>query len=279
MFRAENKIRNLLKLDKPLVIFDLEATGPVFSKDKIVELAYIKISPGKKIAISEEMIINPETEIAPEASQIHGITEEEVKGKPTFRQMAQKIWDIFNKSYYAGYSITNFDLPLLKREFLRVGMDFNYSYEDIIDSRVIFDYMEPRNLSIAYKYYCGKKEIGKEHMALAEVSAEMEILTKQLKKYEEVRSIDFIKKIHKAKSDRFVDNTVKFYWQGGEAYFAFGQYKGKALSRVGEEDKEYLKWILEADFSEETKNIITESLKPGRKKRKKKDLLGLIKNI
>ena len=213
--------------------------------------------------------MNPETKISLEASQIHGIKEEDVKGRPTFKQMAQKIWDVFNKSYYGGYSITNFDLPLLKREFLRVGMDFNYTFDDIIDSRVIFDYMEPRNVSFAHKYYCGKGEV-ETPRARGEVKAMMEIFKKQLKKYEEIRSPEFIRKIHKAKSDRFVDSTVKFYWHWGEAYFAFGKHKGRPLNQVAKEDQEYLKWILEADFSDETKNIITEALKIRTKKARRK---------
>jgi len=270
MLKYEDKIKNLLKLDKPLVIFDIEATGPVFSKDRIVKLAYIKISPGKKITLSEELLINPEMEISREATEVHGVKDEDVKGRPTFKEAAQKLWEVFHNSYYGGYSITNFDLPLLKREFLRAGMDFNYKYEEIIDSRVIFNYMEPRNISFAYKYYCDKDL---DHgQPMSEVKAMIEIFKKQLKRHEELRSLEFIKKIHRAKSDRFVDSTVKFYWHRGEAYFAFGKYKERPLSEIVIEDSEFLKWILEADFSEETKNIITEALKAKPKKRKAKEV-------
>jgi len=251
---------------------NVEATGTALSQDRIVEIAYTRIMPNGR-AISESLILNPGMEIAPEASAIHGITDEEVKGKPTFKEKSQKLWDIFNNCYYGGFNIVNFDLPILKREFLRVGMDLDYRPDQVIDAKVIFNYMEPRTLSFAYKYYCDKEHTGKIN-SQREVEIIMEVLEAQFNKYEETRSLDFIKKIHKFKSDRFVDSTVRFYWQNGEAYFAFSKYKGKSLNEVVKSDPEFLEWMLESDFSEEAKSIVIEALKNLKERDGRKYLIG-----
>ena len=148
---------------------------------------------------------------------------------------------------------------MLKREFIRVGRDFSYEREDIIDSKQIFHYMEPRTLSAAYKYYCQKEHVDA-HNAMADVESATEILVKQLEKYKAIRDWNFIKEINQIKGERWVDNERKFYWRNGEAYFSFSKYKDVALTKVVEIDAGFLRWILSANFSDETKNIISEAL-------------------
>lgn len=253
-----NKIPKLIKLDRPLVIFDLETTGLSISMDRIIEIAYLKIMP-KGVTFKGDILLNPEMSIPKEASEIHGISDEDVKGKPIFREKAQELWEIFNNCCYGGFNVMDYDLPILRREFLRVGMDFDYTSAKIIDSKTIFHSMEPRTLAAAYKFYC-KEEHVDAHNALADVEATAKILTQQLKKYSETRDWDFIYKIHHAASDRFVDNDRKFYWRGGQAHFAFSKYKDRALAEIVEKDQGFLSWILSADFSEETKDIIRKAL-------------------
>ncbi|MBU4347677.1 3'-5' exonuclease [Patescibacteria group bacterium] len=256
------KIIKLLKLDKPLVIFDVETTGSAISEDKIVELAFIKIWPDGRIK-KEEMILNPEIPISPEASTIHGLADQDVDDKPTFRQVAQELWEIFNDCYYAGFNVMNFDLMILRREFIRIGMHFDYETSRIIDSKVLFQYLAPSTLSAAYEFYC-RKDYKQEHTALGDVEVAAEILIRQLERYKEVRDWEFVNKIHQAPdnpSELFIDNTRKFYWRRGEAYFAFSKHRDKSLAQVAEDDPKFLKWILSADFSDETKNIVREALK------------------
>lgn len=256
------KIIKLLKLDKPLVIFDVETTGLAISEDKIVEIAYIKMWPDGRIK-KEEMLLNPEIPISPEASTIHGLTDQDVEDRPTFREQARELWEIFNGCCYAGFNVMNFDLMILRREFIRIGMHFNYEISQIIDSKILFQYLAPRTLSAAYEFYC-RKDYKQEHTALGDVEVAAEILTKQLEKYKEIRDWEFVNKIHQPPGDAresFIDNTRKFYWRRGEAYFAFSRHRNKPLARVAEEEPKFLKWILSADFSEETKNIVREALK------------------
>lgn len=253
-----NKINSLLKLKKPLVVFDLETTGLILSIDKIIEIAYVKYMPNGR-TIKDDIFLNPEMSISKESSEVHGITDDDVAGMPTFREKAKDLWDIFQNSYYGGFNVIGFDLPMLKREFLRVGMDFEYSNDDIIDSKTIFHQMEPRTLEAAYRYYCNKEHINA-HSAIADVEASAEILIKQLEKYQEVRDWGFVNKIHSASSDRFVDNDRKFYWRDGEAYFSFSKHKDSPLSEVAMIDPGFLQWIMTADFSDETKNIVKKAL-------------------
>lgn len=255
------KIKNITKLislDKPLVVFDLETTGLSVNLDRIVEIAYLKIRPDGEI-IKGDLLLNPEMKIPAEAFAIHGISDEKVKGQPTFKDKAEELFNIFNDCSYSGFNVFNFDLPMLKREFLRVGLDFDYSSAKIIDAKVIYHKMEPRDLAAAYKFYC-KKEHVEAHNALADVEATAEILTKQLEKYEETRDWDFIYKIHHAADDRFVDTDRKFYWRSGEAYFSFSKHKDRPLEEVARTDRGFLEWILASDFSEETKDIVRKAL-------------------
>lgn len=254
----KQKLSELIKLDKPLVIFDVETTGLSMTMDKIIEIAYLKVFPDGRL-IEGDIFLNPEIRISEESIAIHGITNEQVADKPAFKEVANNLWAIFENSYYSGFNVINFDLPILRREFLRVGYDFNYDHGQIIDSKVIYNYMEPRTLSAAYKLYCEKEHLDA-HSALADVRATKEILEAQLEKYAEARDWEFINKLHKSSNERFVDNDRKFYWRDGEAHFSFSKHRDSSLARVAETDPGFLQWILTADFSEETKNIVRKAL-------------------
>jgi len=257
------KIYKLLKLDKALIIFDIKSTGTNISSDKIVALAVIKIRSGGQGVVKKEYLLNPEIKIDPEATAVHGIKNRDVKGRPKFREFSQEIYELFTASFYSGFNVMNFDLPILRREFIREGIDFEYTEDDIIDSRQIFLYMSPRTLSSAYRHYC-KKEFKAEHTAMIDTEVSAEILLKQLERYKEVQDLDFVNRIHQGGGESYLDSTRKFYWQRGEAYFAFSKYKNKALAEVVCDDPEFLQWILEADFSDDTKAIIRSALE-GRK--------------
>jgi len=270
MFIKSNKFKKIqkyLKLDKPLIIFDMETTGPQVSTDKIVQMAYIKIWPDGKTK-KNSMLFNPEMEISKIASEICGISNRNVEDEPRFRDRAQEIWDIFNNCYYGGFNVMNFDLPVLRREFIRVGMDFIYKTSQIIDSRVIFWFMVPRNLSSAYKYFCNK-EFRVEKNALSDVEASAEILLKQLEKYSEFYNLDFINSMHQNFSEESSDNSRKFYWKDGKAHFSFSKHKDRPLSEVAEEDPGFLEWILEEDFTKEVKAIVREVVNKNRKSKEK----------
>lgn len=251
------KLTKLLKFEKSLVIFDIETTGLNISSDKIVELAYVKVWPNGRVK-KDDMLLNPEMKITLEASAVHGIRSQDVKDKPAFRVKSQELWDVFNGCYYSGFNIINFDLPILRREFIRVGMDFEYVTSDIIDSREIFLKMVPRTLSSSYEYYC-KRKLNEWHTALNDTEATAEILVRQLEKYKEIRDWEFINKLHQTEEEA-MDSTRKFYWLHGTAYFAFSKYRDKSLKQIARNDPKFLEWILAADFNDDVKSVVRMAL-------------------
>ena len=252
------KIPQLLNLPAPLIVFDLETTGLMVEKDRIVELAYIIITPDGSIS-DADLFFNPEIIIPEEASAIHKITDQQVANAPFFREKAGELFNIFNNNYIAGYNVLNFDLPMIKNEFARAGINFEYTPDKVIDSQVIYNYMHPRTLSAAYKHYCGKEHTDA-HSALADVSATAEVILGQLEKHEQIRDMSFLKKIQDHRGERFVDSEKKFFWRNGHACFNFSKYKGELLIDVARQNPGFLQWILNADFSPQTKEIINSAL-------------------
>lgn len=252
------KIAKYLNLDKPLIIFDIETTGTNISSDKIVEMGIIRINK-EGVVKKREYLLNPEIRIDPESTAIHGIRNKHVKGQPTFKDKSQEIFELFNDCYYSGFNIAAFDLPVLRREFLRTGIDFDYDDKNIIDTRQIYRYMVPRTLSSAYNYFC-KKDFKGTHGAMTDTEIALEILLKQLEKYKEIRDWEFINLTHKMDRGNFLDSNRKFFWHKGEAYFAFSKYQGLALKEIVKRDRKFLEWILEADFSEDVKGIVRQAL-------------------
>ena len=155
-----------LNLANPLVFFDLETTGVNICKDQIVEISYLKISPNGK---EEEKTrrINPEIPIPLEATAIHGITDEDVKDCPTFKEIAKSLASQIEGCDLAGFNSNRFDIPLLAEEFLRANVNIDLSKRKFIDVQTIFHKMEQRTLQAAYKFYCDK-ELDDAHSAEAD---------------------------------------------------------------------------------------------------------------
>lgn len=193
-------IPKMLPLERPIVIFDLETTGLAIGEDRMVEIAYRKIMPnGNVTAVAQR--INPGMLIPEDAIAIHGITDADVAQEPTFAQLCYELWSVFEGADVGGFNITGFDLPFLKAEFAKVGKNFDYSTKRILDAKVLYHKMAPRdmvsarNLSAAYKLYCDKAHTSA-HTGAGDVEVTVEILEKQLEKYPEFRSWEYISELH-----------------------------------------------------------------------------------
>ena len=277
-----------LNLVKPLVIFDLETTGLDLVKDRIIQISYIKVFPDGHEERGNH-IINPEQYILPVITELTGISNDDVKDQPTFKQMAKKLADIFSGSDIAGFNSNHFDVPLLAEEFLRAGVDFDFSNCRLIDAQTIFHKLERRNLAAAYKFYCGRKmeDDFEAHRADQDTEATYRVLMGELDHYTEERQrelgenpegrvlkndMEFLADFSKVNQN--VDFAGRIVW--GEAkdsngnvvldeagkpvmveYFNFGKHKGKTVADVLRHDPGYYGWMLSGDFTYNTKQVLT----------------------
>ena len=172
-----------LNLKKPLVVFDLETTGLDLVKDRIIQISYIKVYPDGREE-RENMFVNPECEIPDIVISLTGITNEMVATAPTFKELSAHINEVFTGCDIAGFNSNQFDVPLLAEEFLRAGIDFDFSKCHLIDAHIIFRKMERRNLAAAYKFYCGRKmeEDFQAHLADQDTEATYRVLMAELTK-------------------------------------------------------------------------------------------------
>ena len=246
-----------LNLNKPICFFDLETTGTNPGKDKIVEIAVLKIDINNQ---KKEMVwrVNPECPIPEEASSVHGITDEMVKDQPIFKQISKEIYNFIEGCDLGGYNIDKFDLPLLVEEFIRSGIDVSsFVKVKTVDVQTIFFKKEPRDLSSALKFYCNKDH-GNAHTALDDTLATYEVLLSQLDKYHDLEpSVDFLSTLtRRNKNIDFAGRIIED--DNGDAIFNFGKHKGKKVKEVLAKEKGYYSWMMNSDFPEYTKKVITQ---------------------
>mgnify|MGYP001771489402 CR=1 FL=1 len=245
-----------LNLRNPLVFFDLETTGIDIAKDRIVEISMVKVMPnGEEIVKTRR--INPGMPIPPESTAIHGITDEDVKDCPKFKEIAKSLAAQIEGCDLAGFNSNRFDIPMLAEEFLRAGVDVDLNRRKFIDVQTIFHKMEQRNLTAAYKFYCNK-DLANAHSAEADTMATYEVLKAQLDRYPELENdVNFLSKYSS------FTNNVDFagrmvYNEKGQEVINFGKYKGRLVEEVLKSDPSYYAWIMNGDFPLNTKKMLTE---------------------
>lgn len=244
-----------LKLHKPLCIFDLETTGISVGKDRIVEICILKVNPDASRE-SKTWLVNPEMPIPKELSEVHGIYDADVKDAPKFREIAPKIMEMINGTDLGGFNSNRFDVPLLAEELLRADIDFDLSKFRLVDAQTIYHKMEPRNLSAAYQFYCGKT-LENAHSAEADVLATFEVLDAQVGHYQDLP--DEVAGLSEFSfHNKFADLAGMIYFDAeGKEIFAFGKYKGQRVKEVFQKDVGYYGWIQNADFPLYTKKVLT----------------------
>ncbi|MDR0686791.1 MAG: 3'-5' exonuclease [Dysgonamonadaceae bacterium] len=244
-----------LALKNPIVFFDLETTGVNIVSDRIVELSYLKVWPNGKEE-SRSYRINPEIPIPPEVTEIHGISDEDVKNAPTFKGIAKSLASQIEGCDLAGYNSNRFDIPLLAEEFLRAEVDIDLMKCKFVDVQTIFHKKEQRTLSAAYKFYCNK-DLENAHSSAADINATYEILQAQLDRYPDLKND--VKYLSEYSS---FGNNVDFsgrliYNEKGQEVINFGKYKGRIAEEVLREDCGYFGWIFQSDFPLHTKRAFT----------------------
>ena len=272
-----------LNLTRPLIVFDLETTGLDFIRDRIIQISYIKVSPDGTEE-RENIFVNPERPIPHEVVELTGITDDDVKDAPTFKTLAPQLCEKFKGCDFAGYNSNHFDIPMLAEEFLRAGIDFDFSKVRLIDAQTIFHKMERRNLAAAYKFYCGRKmeDDFTAHRADEDTEATYRVLMGELDKYapgvqeepDRVLENDMDCLAEFSKQNDNVDFAGRIVWKpvigadgkpvldadGKEQkveVFNFGKYKGRPVADVLRTDIGYYSWMMGGDFTFNTKQVLT----------------------
>lgn len=272
-----------LNLKKPLVVFDLETTGLDMVKDRIIQMSYIKVMPDGSES-RKNLYVNPGMPIPEEVVALTGISDEDVKNAPTFKQLAANLQKEFGGCDFAGYNSNRFDVPMLAEEFLRAGIDFDFSKCRLIDAQTIFMKMERRNLAAAYKFYCGRKmeEDFEAHRADQDTEATYRVLMGELDKYapgvqeepERVLNNDMDELAKFSMQNDNVDFAGRIIWQElkdaqgnvltdeqgnprKHEVFNFGKYKGWDVAEILHKDPGYYTWVLGSDFTYNTKQVLT----------------------
>ena len=245
-----------LNLKNPLVFFDLETTGTNINSDRIVEICYLKVYPNGNEE-SKTMRINPEMHIPEASSAIHGIYDADVADCPTFKDVAKNIANDIEGCDLAGFNSNRFDIPLLAEEFLRAGVDIDMMKRKFIDVQVIYHKLEQRTLSAAYKFYCDKN-LEDAHTAEADTRATYEVLKAQLDRYPDVLENDMKFLADYSSYNKNVDFAGRIvYNEQGVEVFNFGKYKGMPVAEILKKDIGYFGWLMQGDFTLNTKNVLT----------------------
>lgn len=242
-----------LNLSRPLVFFDIEATGLNTATDRIVELCMVKVFPDGKDEV-RTLRFNPTIPISPEASAVNGITDEDVANCPRFADMASDLNDYFANCDLAGYNSNSFDIPMLVEEFIRAGVNFDLTTRRFIDVQTVFHKMEPRTLTAAYKYYC-QKELVDAHSAEADTVATYEVLKAQIDRYDEVQNdVDWLADFTRRNNNVDLAGRIVLNDENVEV-INFGKYRGRPVRDVLRYDQGYYNWIMQGDFPQNTKQV------------------------
>jgi DNA polymerase-3 subunit epsilon len=247
-------------LKRPLAVFDLETTGTDPLRDKIVEIAVIRVDvSGERCATTRR--INPGRPIPEEATAVHGIGDADVATAPLFRDVARELLEFLGDADLAGYNVRRFDVPLLDREFRECGLDLALAERRIVDVMTIYHKKEPRDLTAAVRFFLGRDH-GGAHGAKADAEASLDVLHAQLARYPELpRSVEALDAFCNPVPPGAVDRSGKFVLREGEVVFAFGKQKGRSLREVARAQRDYLEWILKQDFPEDARSLVEKALR------------------
>jgi DNA polymerase-3 subunit epsilon len=249
-----------LQFDKPVVFIDLETTGISAPHDRIVELTAIRLSPdGRRNVWTKRM--NPGMQIPKSATDVHGITNEDVAGEPPFSFYAAELQRFLGDADLGGFGVSRLDIPLLETEFRRSGVEFSRRGRRILDAQILFHMLEPRDLAAAYKKYCGS-DLVNAHTSEGDVEASIAVLDGILKQNPDLpRNVEGLNALCNREQENWIDSQGKFAWSSGVAVVGFGKYKGVPIRTVAQTDPGYFDWMLKSDFAEDTKGVAARALR------------------
>ena len=249
-----------LQLTRPIAVIDIETTGLNKQEDRIVDICITKILPnGEEETLNS--IINPTIPIPIKSTEIHGITDTDIQGKPTFKEFAPKIISFIDNCDLCGFNIIGFDSYVLESEFKRAGINYSNEGRKIIDVLRIYHKLEPRNLSSAHLKYCGTA-LEKAHRANTDVKATIKVLESQLEKHDDLpRDVSKLNDFCNPKNPSWIDDDGRFSWFEVIAFINFGKHKVKTIEDMHKNELDYLQWMIKEDFSHKVKDILKDAIR------------------
>lgn len=251
------------KLERPVVFFDIEATGTDPLNDRIVEISLVRVqAPPIGVEDVRTWRVCPGIRIPLEATEVHGITNEAVAEAPVFGDIADALVELLAGADLGGFSIGRFDIRIIQAELMRVGRSLDLSQSRVLDAQVIFHRREPRNLAAALQFYKGK-ELQGAHGAAADTLASLEVFAGQLERYDDLAlDVDALHEASAHVNDAYCDQSRRFAWRDNEPVFNFGRLRGRSLRWVAADPNErrYLKVFLEGQFEDDAKAIVKDAL-------------------
>ena len=252
------KLVETLKLERPIVFFDLETTGTDVQSDRVVELGYVKLTPNDEEIATGCFYVNPGIPIPPEATAVHGITDEEVADASPFAVMGPGLVQFMKGCDICGHNVRGFDWPLLLTEFRRHNIA-PPEIGEIVDTLEIFRAFFNHTLESAFRVYVGG-EMEDAHSAQADVDATAMIFAEMVERHD----LDPNPSILGSRpiDPTWLDRAGKFKWVDGEAVFTFGnKTKGRSLQWVAKNERGFMSWMLDKDFPEDVLNIVRGALR------------------
>lgn len=244
-----------LHLTRPLAFIDIEATGLDTEKDRIVELSVTKLLPDGSRE-SRTRRFNPEMPIPAASTEIHGITDEDVKDCNNFQHTAKGLFKFIDGCDIAGFNSNRFDVPILYKEFLRAGIIWDHKTFRMIDVGNIFKINEERTLAASLKFYCGKDHEGA-HGAEADVNATIEVFEAQFERYPDLPTDLDELQIYCNHGKKILDLAGKFTLnEQNEIVINFGVNRGK----LAKDEPGLMQWMIGKDFAPDTLEICNQIL-------------------
>ncbi len=255
------EIASVLKIQRPLTVLDVETTGVWPKSDRIVQIAFVTVTPDHRV-VEFDQLINPERSIPEESTAIHGITDENVKDAPVFREVAVSIAEALSGHDFIGYNF-RFDRQMLEAECDRAGLSFTFEGMAQIDPLHVWQRLEPRTLVDASERFVGKRP-DDAHQADADIDTTARVLLGQMRSIEASDQLDLtvegLSSVRNQAGVNRLDVDGKLIWRDGAARLSFGKHQGASLEEVCEKDPGYLEWIIKSDFSHDLKALIKKAL-------------------
>ena len=239
---------------KPLVVLDIETTGTDKNTDYIIQFAAIKVDRDTHKMIDKiNLLIRPDTTnyvMSIGAYIKHRIHPDTLKDKPTFKEVANQIYQFMEDSDILTYNGVSFDLPFLMNEFARAGVVFEPSKYVCFDSYKEETRRNGHRLEEVFTKYCNRtmEDAGlTAHDAFSDVKACYAVFRHQNEKAE-VKPEYLITDDNILIEDDFNGNK--------EVILNIGRYRTVPLKLICKTDPSYITWLLSTNICKKTREII-----------------------